>query len=223
MTKPKNPPPKTVALVPIDERTEFTDVDIFSRISPKVADKTLNEIYGGISTDTMTSILFHSTDDRAERLLLMLLDPDKAGQSFAKLCHHAGLKLGEVLSMIREFKLAGIMIAAVNEAPQIVRDAAYDAQAQQELCTRCDGLGVVVTQTMTDSGPEFGERVCPKCDGALTIRIPGDKEARAKVLEVAGVASKKGGPAVLIQQRIGSDPKDSFEQLITVAEKAMKK
>lgn len=223
MTKPKNPPPKTVALIPIAERDKYSDVDIFKRIPKPVAEKTLNDIYGGISTDSMTSILFHSEDSKAELLLMLMLDPDNKGMPFSKLCHHAGMKLGEVLSMIREFKLAGVMISALNESPKIVKDAAFDAQAHQELCPRCDGFGHVYYQIMTDEGPETKERVCPKCQGATEVRVPGDKEARAKVLEVAGVASKKGGPSVLIQQKIGSDRGDALEQLITVSEKVMQK
>jgi ribosomal protein S27AE len=219
----KNKIPKTVAVVPIANRTEYTDADIFSRITNKVSDKTLNEIYGGISNDTMVQVLYHSDDERAERLMMMLIDPDYEGYSFAKLCHAANMKLGEVLTMIRTFKLAGVVIAAVNEAPKIVKDAAYDAQAQHTFCPRCDGLGSVVHQVMSDEGPEFKERICPRCSGSCEIRVPGDKEARSKVLEVAGVSGSRGGPQVLIQQNIGADKSDSLEQLITVSEKALKK
>lgn len=201
---------------------DYGNRDIFAALPKTVARKTLNKIYERIDKNTRDQILYHSGDDRAWLLLMMIYDSTYADLTFAELCRAANLSLGDVVKMFMDYRMVAVMMAAADPLPEIVADAAYDALAKQVLCGRCDGTGEVEYM-----GPEGIEDVqakkCPLCEGSGKVRAPGDREARDYVSKVAGVGREKKTPPVLIQQNIGEKAPETFEQIITTAEEITKK
>lgn len=105
-----------------------------------------------------------------------------------------GITLQEAVEVYGRWMLAKATQVAVYRAPQIMNDIADDASNKQVVCPRCDGLGTLDVD-LGESQKKKAKatiRTCPECKGIGTITQSGDSESRRIILEVAGLAGKRG-------------------------------
>ena len=179
--------------------------------SPARKDSLARRVFNSIGREELLETLSVAQDERAGRLLELLLDPEYRNHTFGRLCERARLSATEVVDLFRKYKIDLGIVAMAKRAPEVMRDVAIDAQSKQSYCRRCDGTGEVFD--------EDEERTCPACKGTGEVRTRGDEKARKLFFETFRLTGKKA-PAVAIQQNFGRK-EDSLEHLITLAEEAI--
>lgn len=116
--------------------------------------------------------------------------------SIAAILKHAGITLGELMEVYGRYRTAQAIRIAMDRSPTIITHAADDAENRMVNCPRCDGLGTLdldeVAEEVSKKRRAAVVRTCPECKGTGEVVQSGDAEARKLVLEVAGIAGKKG-------------------------------
>ena len=220
----KSKKPRAKALTPAKSAsTTYNDAELLAHVPQKVATKVLNGFFEDMSKEEIAKAVLFSPDEKAELLAQSLFDPDFAKATFARLCHRAGYTLGEVVDLIRNYKINQVVMTALDRAPSIMEGAAEDASPTTDTCPRCDGLKKVLTtipwEKDADGEPKTVVRKCPKCEGSGKIRKKGDRHARTAVFEAAGVAGKQG-PAIVQNVQVNTGG-PSLESVIGKAEEAI--
>ena len=179
--------------------------------SPARKDTMARRVFNSIGREELLETLSVAEDERAQRLLELMLDPEYRNHTFGRLCERARLRAAEVVDLFRRHKIDEGIVEMAKRAPAVMRDVAIDSQSKQSYCRRCDGTGEVFD--------EDEERTCPACKGTGEVRTRGDEKARKLFFETFRLTGKKA-PAVAIQQNFGRK-EDSLEHLITLAERAI--
>ena len=148
------------------------------RRSPARKDPLMRRFASTVSKEELGGMLAHSGDERAWRLLEILMDPVYGNHSFAVLCGKVGLNQIDVVDLFRRYKLDLGVIKMSRLAPQVMQDMAEDARSRMETCKGCQGSGMVNT------------RRCPQCEGDGRVRVPGDDKARRLFFKV--MLTRKG-------------------------------
>lgn len=142
--------------------------------------------------------------------------------SMGYLCRKFQMPLKEIHEIWRDHNLHLGMIQSAVDARYAIMDTFKDARSRMEVCGRCDGLGEVTDEKVTEDGGGEAKirltRKCPECKGEGVVRVPGDTEARKLVFETMGL-TKKGGPLVAQQFNFGSA--DGPEEAIFGVQKAL--
>jgi hypothetical protein len=133
---------------------------------------------------------WNSGDPRAQKLLALLDDPAYAQMGVKRLAAEAGIAYPDLVLMIREMTLQQGLLGMFSQLPNILADAAIEAQSGEMACPKCDGAARI---------EQKGEVLaCPRCTGTGKIRTKADKDARNFVGEVAGILGNS--PLVQINQ-----------------------
>lgn len=114
--------------------------------------------------------------------------------SMAACLKHCGITLPELMQEYGRYRTAQAIRIAMDRSPIIITHAADDAENRKVVCPRCDGFGTLDLD-MKEDEPKRKKatiRTCPECEGVGRVTQSGDAEARKLVLEVAGIAGKKG-------------------------------
>jgi len=74
----------------------------------------------------------------------------------------------------------------------VTSDMVQDARSKEVTCGRCDGYGVATDDLKSNSDGTKPMRTCPDCSGTGKTRLPGDTDSRKLLLEMTGLAGKKG-------------------------------
>jgi hypothetical protein len=142
--------------------------------------------------------LASSTDIRFQTMLQRMKTGITAKWSVTRIAKSCGLTLPEIADMWMSAQKMQQLARAQTAAGDVIDDMAIDAKSGTAPCPRCDGYGTVLSDRETKPGEPM--RVCPECKGNGTVRRPGDHDARKLILEVAGMAGKKGGVNVHVNQ-----------------------
>jgi hypothetical protein len=177
---------KSVALVKQDGR----------HLDPK--SRYVQRLEQEIPRETILALLEPETDPCAKRLFDLMQDPSEQDAPLNGLVYRSQLTYSRLCDiLIRN----GLVVAAVKTAarmPALVDDIALDAFGRTVVCPKCDGAGHRIVKK--------AEQRCAACHGAGVLRIIGDKDARANLLESSGMIGKHAtGPIVnvnMMQQGI---------------------
>lgn len=114
--------------------------------------------------------------------------------SMAACLKHCGITLPELMQEYGRYRTAQAIRIAMDRSPTIITHAADDAENRKVICPRCDGYGTLNLGDGEESAKKRKVmiRTCPECEGDGRVTQSGDAEARKLVLEVAGIAGKKG-------------------------------
>jgi hypothetical protein len=161
-------------------------------VPPVHMDRPFNHFLEGIPFDELIQALATTQGTKYKRAFATLnadakyreANPNKKIRSVAGGLRDCGITLQDLMETYGRYRTASAVRIAMDRSPQIIAHAADDAQNRKVYCPRCDGLGEI--------SADDGFRICPECKGAKEITQSGDGEARKLVLEVAGIAGKKG-------------------------------
>jgi hypothetical protein len=189
--------------------------------SPEHKDKVYATFVKKIGGREGLKTLAHSSSDpRATKLLALLSDGARLSWGVKKLAQAAGLSLLDLREMLYSAHTAEALDAAFESLPDIVREAAYDAKGNVDLCERCDGLGQLelkkgMTHPKTISFTDDGRAVitCPKCKGNGEARVKPDKDARDFIGEATKLTGGKG-TNINVNTQINTAALQSFEELM---------
>lgn len=116
--------------------------------------------------------------------------------SIASIMKRTGITLQDLMDVYGRYRTAQAIRIAMDRSPTIITHAADDAENRKVVCPRCDGLGTLdldaVAEETSEKRRKAVVRTCPECKGSGEVTQSGDAEARKLVLEVAGIAGKKG-------------------------------
>jgi hypothetical protein len=162
-------------------------------------------------------IALAATKDNRFKEFLRFVGMPVAGTppSLASCAKRAGIDLNEFQDWALKSANQRSIAIATDRGPRLTALIADNAEEIVEFCDRCDGLGWISAQAgMPLDTPGYEQigidaqeqplfrRECPHgADGK--IRRLGSEHAQDKILEISGLASKKG-PMVQITQNIGS-------------------
>jgi len=138
-----------------------------------------------LGRDRLLECLRYCDDRRLLKFAHALADPQNNERDLDQIYRECGLSVVDLLGAFRRFQLDLAMIDLFEMLPAVSRDAARVALSRRGNCRRCDGLKKVQDEK---DGPY---RMCPECRGDGWIRVPGDSQARAAVLDAAGLTGKK--------------------------------
>lgn len=160
---------------------------------PEYRDKAFRELTAQIGgrTGLKEVATWNSDDSRAARLLEILDDPTYDLMGVKKVCAEVGIAYPDLVLMFREMVMKKGLLGMFGHIPNILEDAAIEAQSGIAPCPKCDGAKVV-------SDKAGQTLVCPRCQGIGQVRTKADKDARNFVGEVAGMIGKS--PLVQINQ-----------------------
>jgi|WetSurMetagenome_2_1015567.scaffolds.fasta_scaffold01336_9 hypothetical protein len=162
-------------------------------------------------------------DDRFREFLTRIQEPAYRRISLAATAKQVGLSLPEWAEFWQKAQVQRALVKAQDALADITAGIITDALPGLTSCGRCDGFGWVYSESEIPADtPGLDQlakrtiRTCPECKGAGRVRKTGDSEARKMILEMTGVAGKRNGPAVQIQQNFGGIG-SSLEKLNSVA------
>jgi hypothetical protein len=183
------------------------------------ADKALVNFFSAVDPERLRATLELSDDERCQRLAAALSSAQFNHSSPALLSRQMGVSLVDLRKSYEEFHKAVGLALQSEQIPEIMKQNAADALPTMEVCPRCDGLKIV--PVMEEEGGEVsvrGNRRCPRCNGAGTVRKPGLMEAKKLVFDTAGLTQKGGGQVVQTQVNVGVP---SLADTIEVREKVL--
>ena len=179
---------------------------------PPRADKIFRRLEASIPREELIKAMDATPDERANQLLLRLLDPAFRKHSLPKLAKDVGLTYPQVLHYITKYRLDQGLLQMSAHVPQVMEDVAIDSKSKEVTCPNCEGAKViahtevvedpdtkkkVVLQKLDDEGLPMWKK-CLVCDGAGTIRQVGDADSRKLLFETLKLTGQRG-PLVAIQ------------------------
>jgi hypothetical protein len=198
------------------------DLKMVPRKSPPRKDSVFRRLEESVPREEMLAILGASADERAQVLLMKMMDPSCRKHSLPHLASLVGLSYPQVLQMITKFRLDEGMLRMSAHVPQVMEDVAVDAQSKEVTCGSCkgfknaDGIAVIpVVETIDD--PESKKRVvvqrvdgagnlmwerCLVCDGVGTLRKIGDADSRKLLFETLKLTGRTA--PLVVQQFNGA-------------------
>lgn len=144
------------------------------RRSPARKNTMLSRLYDHVGDD-VSYALAYSGDERADRLLDMMLDPAFSRFSFPRLCERAGLRTADVLGLLRRYYLDFALLEAYRNLPRVVEAVVQQAVGGMVPCPRCAG-----------TGEGEGGR-CRECWGKGEVYQRGDHKAQRLTLQMCGL------------------------------------
>jgi uncharacterized protein YbaR (Trm112 family) len=110
-----------------------------------------------------------------------------------------GMNLNDLMEVYGRYRTSQAVRIAMDRSPTIIKHTADDAENRLVVCPRCEGLGTLdldltreQNELKTPKQIKEKIRACPECRGTGEVMQSGDMEARKLVLEVAGIAGKRG-------------------------------
>lgn len=182
---------------------------------PPRTDKIFRRLEASIPRDELIAAMDSTPDERANQLLLRLLDPAFRKHSLPKLAKDVGLTYPQVLHYITKYRLDQGLLQMSAHVPRVMEDVAIDSKSKEVTCPNCEGSKViahteivddekgkkVVVQKLDDEGRPMWKK-CLVCDGAGTIRQVGDADSRKLLFETLKLTGQRG-PLVAIQNNTG--------------------
>lgn len=173
-------------------------------------DHAYNRFLEGIDEKELHSALALSPNKYHHQVLFMLTHPKeliairkgtgKPGEwGLSAHLKKLGLTLNDLMEVYGRYRTSQAVRIAMDRSPRIIEHTADDAENRQVVCPRCDGMGTLdldAVQEEVKAGRGRAKkatlRACPECKGTGEVMQSGDMEARKLVLEVAGIAGKRG-------------------------------
>jgi hypothetical protein len=182
-------------------------------------DKVFRRLEASVPREELERAMDAAPDERAQQLLMRLMDPAFRKHSLPKLAKDVGLTYPQVLHYIQRYRLDEGLLKMSAHVPQVLEDVAIDSKSKEVTCPNCEGSKVVavteivedpdtkkkvVLQKLDDEGRGVWKK-CLVCDGAGTIRQVGDTDSRKLLFETMKLTGNRG-PLVAIQQNMGGAP-----------------
>lgn len=176
------------------------------------ADKIFRRLESSVPREELIAAMDSTPDERANQLMLRLLDPAFRKHSLPKLAKDVGLTYPQVLHYITKYRLDQGLLNMSAHVPKVMEDVAIDSKSKEVTCPNCEGSKVVavteivedpdtkkkvVLQRLDDEGRGVWKK-CLVCDGAGTIRQVGDADSRKLLFETLKLTGQRG-PLVAIQ------------------------
>lgn len=162
--------------------------------------------------DELLIILRKQSDERFQRLCDLILSHGSTREkALVTLVLEAGLTYAELATAIIETQRIESVMMASRHTPAIIEDMAIDARSRNDMCTQCGGTGIDKETT----------GACAKCSGRGTIRVVGDAQSRAKLLDVTGLTSRDRGTVVNVSTPVNVGV-PNMAALMGRAERALK-
>ncbi len=170
-------------------------------------DHAYNRFLDGIEEADLQQALAVDPKKKFQDALLVLTHPNyrsgtrhgtgKPGAwSTAAVLKHVGITLQDLMDVYGRYRVSQAVRIAMDRSPRIMEHTADDAENRKVVCSRCDGLGTLDMDAAREEVQEKRRkaivRTCPECKGTGEVVQSGDAEARKLVLEVAGIAGKRG-------------------------------
>lgn len=170
-------------LLPPGETRESVIQKTWDQVEREKHENAFIESLGGI--EEFKSALAMSSDAKIQGFFRALSDPESKDFSVSEIAHEYGIKVADLATVFKDYKLSQGLINMISKAPDVANDIAEDARSVFVCCNRCDGVGEIPKRDNTWVK-------CPQCDGVGKTRRPGDVDARKMMFEAIGY-SKKGG------------------------------
>lgn len=177
-----------------------------TRTSPPRKDRIFRRLEASVPRAELTEALAAAgtSDEKAEMLMMMLMDPAFKRSSLPMLAKQCGLSYAAVLKIITNHRIDQGILKMSAHAPQVLEDIAIDAKSRLVPCPACKGVGTIVKAKDKEGGP-IDVETCWSCEGEGKLRKVGDADARKLLMETMGLTGKKG-PLVVQQFNNGSAP-----------------
>lgn len=167
--------------------------------------------------DEMAYIMECASDERAQRLMKVMVDPRYRKRTLPWMARECGLNYMDIVLLIKNHHIGDGTVRMSRHVPQAMEDVAVDSLSKQVTCGNCKGhledgvASVPVTEIVEDEkskrsvvmhkldpdGAPMWER-CLVCDGVGTLRKVGDAKSRELLFETMGLTGRKG--PLVVQQ-----------------------
>jgi hypothetical protein len=181
-------------------------------------DKVFRRLEASVPREELERAMDAAPDERAQQLLMRLMDPAFRKHSLPKLAKDVGLTYPQVLHYIQRYRLDEGLLKMSAHVPQVLEDVAIDSKSKEVTCPNCEGTtqvaviekvedekGKPILRQKLDDDAQLMWKKCLVCDGAGTIRQVGDTDSRKLLFETMKLTGNRG-PLVAIQQNMGGAP-----------------
>ena len=153
-------------------------------------------------------------DKREEHFLRLMCDPSRANDSLVTICRDAGLHPTHVIDMLRDgAKAQGTALGLIfmsQALPDIAADLVDKSVDAKVECHNCFGEG------FTDQDVK-----CTVCYGRGEIFRPSDIDRQKMIADYTGLAPKKTGINLNMQQNVGVAPSGTmFSKYVKMSDEA---
>lgn len=206
--KPKTPTSTTSLRSVVSEPTAIGEKNPARRVEEAL--KQVEKVAGGRAS--IVSALTFSPLELSEdqKLLLgMLADPDNDKRSLAKVVADSGLKIKDLLDLLRQARGAQAYWEALNRVydflPRVAGDVMERSIPHQLPCTACNGKGKVRMAGHRAKKQAGAEEDCTPCNGTGTFLTLPDLARQKVALELGGLLKPGGsGTTVNVDQRVAA-------------------
>lgn len=161
------------------------------------ADKIFRRLESSVPREELIAAMDSTPDERANQLMLRLLDPAFRKHSLPKLAKDVGLTYPQVLHYITKYRLDQGLLNMSAHVPKVMEDVAIDSKSRIVQCVTCRGTGQV-EDVDRKTGEVSEARQCDVCDGEGKLRKIGDADSRKLLFETLKLTGQRG-PLVAIQ------------------------
>lgn len=203
------------------------ELKMVPRKSPPRKDIVFRRLEQSVPREEWLQALETSGDERAQHLMMRMMDPAFAKHSLPKLARDVGLTYPQVFKLITQHRLDQGLLRMSAHVPQVLEDVAVDAQSTMVPCPGCQGSGVLHDRVMDtdDSGQPIidpttkkplmktVESKCWSCDGVGKLRKIGDADSRKLMFDTLQLTGRKG--PLIAQQFVnagGQTVEDTLDQ-----------
>ena len=156
------------------ERAKDSNLDVrhdrtFKRLSALVSKEEWKEVLG-----------YFPESAKAEKLLMLLSDPQLSRVTLAKLAVQSGLSTAELTLFFNNSRKQEGIVRMSQKLPDIMEGTAEDALPKVIPCAKCGGEGKVK------------DNICRNCHGEGSIRVSGDIEKTKLIFDAVGLTGKRG-------------------------------
>lgn len=192
------------------------ELKMVPRKSPPRKDIVFRRLEQSVPREEWLQALETSGDERANHLMMRMMDPAFSKHSLPKLARDVGLTYPQVLKLITQHRLDQGLLRMSAHVPQVLEDVAVDAQSTLVPCPACQGKKVL-REMDRKTGEVLSEKTCWSCDGKGKLRKIGDADSRKLMLDTLGLTGRKG--PLIAQQFVnagGQTVEDTLDQAAQV-------
>lgn len=190
------------------------EVKLAVRKSPARKDIVFRRLEQSVPRNEWLQAFEASGDERAEHLMVRMLDPAFASCSLPQHAKAVGLTYPQVFKLITNHRLNQGLLRMSAHVPQVLEDVAVDSESKLVPCPMCQG-GKVLFHTDKETGDVI-EKPCWSCDGQGKLRKVGDEASRKLMFETLQLTGRKG--PLIAQQFVNAGGQTVEDALDTVSQ-----
>ena len=145
-----------------------------------------------------------------EQVLCAIGDPLLDKEPLADICYAHGIQPGQLIMAYHKAQMQAVQVLALTKVvahvPEVIAEIVRMALPRTEVCSVCQGKGMVAAPRKKNRGRKPAPLPCTACGAKGSVHLDGMGPQQERILDLARLVSKGGGVNVAVQQTNVSAP-----------------